>query len=307
VRKIARLVVFFSLSFASLLLVSTGMRFLAIRLEWVKSLSSQPLSTLAVLIAAARWAMSFGLYGGVLLSLSYAARERIFAPAAAVCITLLALGFACGIGQGLESWENVPSAGVPTRPLGGPGLILGGSERPSSTAIVLVRGPAEPGGARVVAVPGRPMQYHAVFAGKDPLDGLPPAPFGDGSPWFLRSLAIDLRLNAENLQRLAGEGLAAFLEYAGALIFLLCSLSFVFKLSAWPLANLFLGCLAFRGILALETFFNSPEMQDVFDSFLQGRLPLTHAVPLIFCGVGLLACLYSVLVYLARKQGAYAA
>jgi len=279
------------------------MRFLAIRLEWVKALSGQPIAPLVGLIAAARWALSLALYGGVLLGLSFSAREGFFAPAAVVCIALLAVGLVTGISLGLGSWENVPPARTPPPSLGGPGVILVSSQRPSSMAVVLLRGPAEPGGARVVAIPGRPMQYQAEFAGRDPaLAGLPPAPFGDDSPWFLKSLAIDLRLNGENLRRLLGEGLLPFLEYAGALVFLLCSLSFIFKFSAWPLANLFLGCLAFRGILALETFFGSPETRDVFDSVLQGRLPLSHVVPLIFCGVGLLACLYSFLVNLTRRR-----
>ena len=299
--------VFFSLSFAILFLVSTGMRFLTIRLELAKLLSYRSEATLTMLIAAAHWAMSFALYGGVLLGLSYAAREGIFAPAAAICIALLTIGFASGIGMGLASWENVPPTSTTELPLGGPGLILGNSERPSSTTIVLLRGPAEPGGARVVSIPGRPMQYQGEYTGRNlALAGLPPAPFGDDTPWFLKSLAIDLRLNAENLRRLLGMGLPPFLEYAGALVFLLCSLLFIFKFSAWPLANLFLGCLAFRGILALETFFNSAEMQDVFGSFLQNRVPISHVVPLIFCGVGLLAWLYSFFAYLARRRDEHA-
>ena len=295
--------VFFSVSFAVLFLVAAGMRFLAIRLEWVKALSGEPVATLTGLIAAARWALSFALYGGVLLSLSYAARKGVFAPSAVICIALLAIGFVTGIGMGLASWENVPPVRTTMPPLGGPGLILVSSQRPSSMAVVLLRGPAEPGGARVVAIPGRPMQYQEEFVGRDPsITGLPPAPFRDENPWFLKSLAIDLRLNAENLRGLLDEGLLPFLEYTGTLIFLLCSLLFIFKFSAWPLANLFLGCLAFRGILALETFFNSPEIQDVFDSVLQDRLPLPHVIPLIFCGVGLLACLYSFLVNLTRRR-----
>jgi hypothetical protein len=47
-------------------------------------------------------------------------------------------------------------------------------------------------------------------------------------------------------------------------------------------------------------------MQETFDSFLQNRLPLPMVVPLIFCAVGLLAYLYSFLVFLARRQS-YAA
>jgi uncharacterized membrane protein YfcA len=67
-------------------------------------------------------------------------------------------------------------------------------------------------------------------------------------------------------------------------------------------ANLFLGCLAFRGILALETFLNSPEMQDAFGSFLGSWLLASLTVPLIFCFIGLLVYLYSILVFLSKRR-----
>jgi peptidoglycan/LPS O-acetylase OafA/YrhL len=96
-----------------------------------------------------------------------------------------------------------------------------------------------------------------------------------------------------------------FLIHTGALIFLLSSLMFILKFSAWPLVNLFLGCLAFRGILAAEILCNTSEMQELFNSFLQNRLPVSLAVPLIFCGVGLIAHLYTFLVHLTRRQSDY--
>ena len=304
-----------------------GMRFLAIRLEWIGTLSLQPGAILTMLITAARWALSLGLYGGILLGLSFAVREKVFMPAAVFCMALLGLGFAYGVSCGLDSWEKVPPEKEPAQLLGGPGLILANSRLPSGggrisdatltgaysagssgTSLVLLRGPSEPGRARVVAIPGKPIAYQAEFTGRDPASvSLPPVLFGDESPWFLKSLVIDLRLNAENLRMLFNEGFLPFVLYTGALVFLLCSLSFVLKFSAWPLVSLSLGCLAFRGILALETLFNSPEMQDIFNAFLQNRLPVQLAVPLIFCGVGFLAYLYSFLVYLAKRQGEHAA
>ena len=306
VRRLARLALFFSLGFVILFLFAAGMRFLAIRLEWIKTLSRQGEAILTELIAAARWALSFSLYGGILAGLSYSVRKKIAMPAALLCVGLLGLGFVCGASIALDSWEQVPPETRPAQLLGGPGLILANSRQPSSAVMVLLEG--EPNGARVMAIPGKPLEYQAEYAGKDPsLVSLPAAPFEDNSPWFLKSLAIDLRLNAEKLRQLFNAGLGPFLLYTGALIFLLCSLSFILKFSAWPLLSLCLGCLTFRGVLALEIFVNSREMQDVFDSFLRDRLPLPLAVPLIFCGIGIVACLYSFLVYLAKRQGERAA
>jgi hypothetical protein len=303
VKSLAKLALFFSLGFAVLFLISTGLRFLAIRVEWVRTLSLERETLLVELITAARWALTLTLYSGILFGLNYAARNRVFAPVSILCIIALTMGFVYGIGQALESWENVPPARTPTQSLGGPGVILSNNATSQGTALVLLQGSAQPGGARVVATPGRPLLYQAEFAGRDQaLTSLPPAPFSDDNPWFIKSLSIDLRLSAGNLQRRLNEGLIPFMIYAGALIFFLCSCMFIHKISVWPLANLFLGCLAFRGVLALEIFFNSPEMQEVFDSFLQRRLPVSLAVPLIFAAVGLLVYLYSFLVFLTRRQ-----
>jgi hypothetical protein len=303
VRNLAKLALFFSLSFAILFIAATGLRFLAVRVEWVRTLSLERETVLFELITAARWALSFALYGGIMLGLSLAANYRVFAPLAILCIVVLSIGFVGGISLGLENWENVPPERTLTPSLGEPGVILANTTGPSGTVLVLLEGSAKPGGARVVATPGRPLLYQSEFTGRDQaLISLPPVPFKDDVPWFLKSLAIDVRLNAENLRQRLNDGLLPFAIYTGALVFLLCSFMFLQRFSVWPLANLFLTCLAFRGILILETFFNSPEMLDAFDSFLQGRLILSLVIPIIFAGVGVLIYLYSFLVYITKRQ-----
>jgi hypothetical protein len=306
VRKLLKLVLFYSLSFALLFLITTGLRFFILRVEWIRALSQEQGAILADLIIAARWALSLCLYGGILIGLSYVVRKRVFAPVALPCIFALTLVFIWGVGLLVENVKNVPSAKTRDQPLGKPGLILSNTILPSGTVIVLLEGPANPGGSRVVATPGKPMLHQPEFAGKNlAITDLPPAPFINDCPWFLKSLAIDLRLNAEILWRHLDIGLLPFLIQTGSLVFFLCSLMFIFRLSAWPLVDLFLGCLAFRGVLSLEIFFHTPETQEVFNSFLQNRLPLSLVVPLIFCGVGALFCLYSFLVYLIKGRYDY--
>jgi hypothetical protein len=306
VRKLVTLVLFFCLGFAILFLVAAVLRFLVLQIEWVRRLSWEQESVLVWLIAAARWALSLALYGGIFMSLNFAVRKKVFTPIALLCTMVLTIFFICGIDEALKNMENVPAAKTSIKPLGGPGLILSNTMRPAGTILVLLQGPDKPSGNRVVASPGKPLLYQEEFTGRNlPFINLPPAPFTDDTPWFLKSLAIDLRINSEILQQHLNEGLESFLIYAGALIFLLSSLIFIFKFSAWPLVNLFLGGLAFRGILALEIFFNTPEMQDIFDSFLQNRIPISMTVPLLFCGVGLLIHLYSFLVFLARRKNDY--
>jgi hypothetical protein len=149
------------------------------------------------------------------------------------------------------------------------------------------------------------MLYQGSFSGRDTSAALSPAPFGEGSPWFFKSIAIDLRLSSENLRQCYGMGSLSFLVYIGALVVLLSSFFFFINFSAWPPANFFLCCLVFRGVLSLETLFNSPEMQEFFGSLLENYLPVSAVVPLIFCSVGLLAYLYSFLVYLVKRKSVH--
>jgi FtsH-binding integral membrane protein len=304
VKKCAKLAIAFSVCFAALFLAAAGARFLALRVEWARTFPQMPETVLGDLITAAHWALSLAVYGGLLAGLSYAVRKHIPAPGAVLCIAALALGFSFALNAALAHWEQVPQAQIPVRRLGEAGLILSNGGRSTDTAIVLLTGPQAPRGPRVAAVPGQPLLYQsdpAVPGGS--VITMPPAPFRNETPWFLKSLAIDLRLEAEQMIDRYRQGLFPFLMYAGALIFFLSSLTFIFKLSAWPLANLFTGCLVFRGVLALETFFNSPEMQSAFDSFLKDMLPVPLAVPLIFFGCGTLVYIYSLLVFLAKKRG----
>jgi hypothetical protein len=310
VKNLARLALFFSLSFAVLLLFAAALRFLHIRIDGTRLLPRQPRMMLYDFIAAARWALPLAVYGSLLSGLSYAARlntgllgrrRRLSAPPVMMCLGLLVLVFTGGISLGLERLGTMAPARDMAKPLGEAGLLL----TQGDTAIVLLREPGETLGPRTAAVPGRPLLYQEQPWGpNNTIIGLPPVPFRSENPWFLQSAAIDLSLTGRNFESRLREGVLPFFAYTGALVFLLVSLGFILKLSNWPLANFFLGCLAFRGILALETFLNASEIQDLFASFLGDRfpLPLSWTVPLIFCFFGVLVNLYTFLVFLAKRQ-----
>jgi hypothetical protein len=299
VKNFAKLAIFFSLTFIIVFLATAGIRFLSLRVDWAKSLPPKPETSLTLLIAAAHWALSLALFSSILLALSYAVRRNCFAPSALLCIMTLAFVLCYGFSFALENWKSVPPAQSSGIPLGGNGLILSNSLNRNETAVILLKGTAEPLGPRVTAIPGQPLLFHETAGANF---DLPPVPFADVTPWFLKSVSIDIRLNGEMIQKKFIEGLIPFFIYSGSLIFLLCSLGFAIKFSAWPLANLFLGILAFRGILALETFFYTPEMQEIFDSFFKNLLPVELAVPLIFVGFGVMVHFYSFLVFVAKRR-----
>jgi hypothetical protein len=310
-KNLARLTLFFTLSFALVFLFAGALRFLHIRIDGVRLLPFQARLLLSDGLSAARWALPLALYASLLGGLSYAARlsagllgrirRPIAAPQTMLCLFVLSLALSGGISLGLERLEGMAPAQDTLRPLGGPGLLLSQGD----ASIVLLRGPEESRGPRAAAIPGRPLLYQEQPAGpNNTIPGLPPVPFRVQGPWFLRSISIDFSLTARHFESLLQEGLRPFFIYAGALVFLLVSLGFIQKLSKWPLANLFLGCLAFRGVLAAETFLNSPEIQDLLASFLGDRFPLPTAwtVPLIFCLFGVLLNLYTFLVFLIKRQ-----
>jgi hypothetical protein len=220
-----------------------------------------------------------------------------------LCVFVLSCGFAVGVCLGLfhaDSALVLPGTDTPPA-LGKPGLILTQGE----TAVVLLDEPSDPTGSRVIAIPDRPLIYQKTPAG--PANAgftLPPLPFRIGGPYFLTSLFIDFSLAAGQLRNRLHDGFIPFGMYLGALCLLLSSLRFVMELTSWPLANLFLGALVFRGILAAGTFLDSGEIQQFILVFLKTDIPQFTITPIIFCGMAVLALLYTVAANLAGGRRA---
>jgi len=299
VRKLAKLILFFSSTFFIIFAAVTVVRFLSLRVDWARSLPPKPETALTLLISAAHWALSFSLFSSIIISLNYAVRRKCKALLSVPCIMLLSFFLCFGISFLLDQWKSVPPSQSIGIPLGSEGLILSNSLSKNETAVVLLNGSSEPFGPRVTAIPDLPLTYsNSATTNFD----LPLVPFGDDTPWYLKNLSIDIRLNAEMFQRKFLEGFFPFFIYVGSLIFLLCSLGYVMKFSVWPLANLFLASLAFGGILTLITFLNTPEIQEVIDSFLNKLIPTTLALPLFFLGFGLLLNAYSLLTFAAKRR-----
>ena len=303
-RKLAKLILFFSVTFVIIFAAATCLKFLALRVDWAKNLPPRPETALTLIIAAAHWALSLTLFSSILLTTNYFVRKNHLPLTSIVCIMLLAFGFTFGISLMLEHWKSVPPAQTAGVQLGGKGMILSNSMNRNVTAVVLLEGTANPYGPRVMAIPGQPLAFHETL----PIDHaganliLPPVPFGDDTPWFFESLVIDIRLNAQVFQRKFSENIFLYLLYVGSIIFLLCALGYVIKFSVWPLANLFLAIFAFRGILALGTFFNSPEMQETINSFLNNLIPAAFALPIFFIIIGVLVHTYSIMATIVKRR-----
>jgi hypothetical protein len=172
-------------------------------------------------------------------------------------------------------------------------------------SIILLKGPAESRGPRVVSLPGEPLIYQEVSLGPNNTAlSLPPLPFRNETGPQLTGLFIDFALTARQLEDRFWEGLVPFFSYTAALSLLLLSLRFILDAGRWPLASFFVGALAFRGALALETFLNTGEAQDYLAVFTGDWAPRALISPLIFAALALVIFLFTGLVHLVKPGGA---
>ncbi|GHT69608.1 hypothetical protein FACS1894110_19400 [Spirochaetia bacterium] len=250
------------------------------------------------LFTAIQWALPVAVYFSLLLGLSYSVRRHVSAILSIIILVVLAGAFSVGISLGTGGLARVSFQQRTPKKLGSPGLILSQADN----VMVLLRDPAEVSGSRVVSLPGQPLIYQETPLGpNNTIITLPPVPFRASMDWSLQSLTIDFSLTGREFERRFSGGMESFLFYAIPLIFLLACLRFVLNFSNWPLANLFLGALAFRGILALETFLNADDIQKFLANFLGDLVPASCITPLAFCVLAVLICLYTSLNWLTMN------
>jgi hypothetical protein len=294
VKNIARITLFFSVSFVLIFLAAALMGSLH---AWIEAARTVPVQRDSIFPAslAAGGALPLALYLSLLLTLSYSSRRAVPVPLTIIWLGIFAGVFALGVSLGIAraGAVNAPALQPPPGGLGKPGLILSRG----STTMILVGDPETPAAPRVVSLPGRPLIYQ-----ESPQTALPPAPFKNGEGAFLRDVLTDISLTARRFNRLLERGIIPLGVYMGSLIFLLVSLRFVLDFSTWPLANLFLGALVFRGILAFESFLNSLEIQNFIGLFTGRLIPPSLISPGVYCGLGGLIILYTALVSLARGR-----
>jgi hypothetical protein len=301
IKNPARLILFFSTCFAVILLSFGLIRFLQFRIDGVRFLPPREVSFLPEIIASVQWALPVSLYLSLLFGLSYTAKKNMPLSLSVLCLILLSQGLTLAVSEGIMQLKAVPvpPAGAGPVPPGGPGLIFSLGD----TTIVLMEEPANIRGPRVVAIAGRPLAYQEVPLGpNNTILGLPPIPFREETSYLLNSLIVDFSLSDRQLEDRRSGGLISFLLYSFSLIFFLVSLRFVLEMSRWPLANLCLGAVVFRGILALETFLNAREIQAFLESLPGNPLDASLNTPAIFGALGLIILIYTGLNNIAKSR-----
>ena len=298
-KNIAKLTLFFSLTFTIAFLAAVMLAILSSWLEFARyiPIADRP----AVDIMELAWnALPPVIYLSILLVLSYTARRNIPTFLAITNVLILGCIFYMGLSFGISRTGAVK---VDFRPVASlqaePGLILSRS----NNAMILLRESSDIRGPRVVSIPGQPLIYQEVPQGPgDTILTLPPLPFADTTPWFIRSLTIDFYLSAVELRSRLEYSLLSFAVYAFSLILLLASMRFILGMSQWPFANLLLGALVFRGIASLEAFLNTREINTMIYSFLPGILPSEFITPAVFGALAVTVIFYTLLIRIVRPR-----
>ena len=298
-KNIAKLTLFFSLAFSLLLLTAIMLAFLSAWIDFARfiPIEARP----AVNIMELLWnVLPPVVYLSILLVLSYTARRKMPIPLSIINILVLGCIFYMGLSFGISRAGAVEVNFSPVASLRAePGLILSRS----NNAMILLRESGDLWGPRVVSIPGQPLIYQELPQGPgNTILTLPPLPFADTTPWFIRSLSIDFSLNAAELRSRLDNNVLSFAVYVVSLILFLASMRLPLGMSKWPLANLLLGALIFRGIAALEAFLNTREMNTMIDSFLPGSLPPEFITPAVFGAMALLVIFYTLLIRIVRPR-----
>jgi hypothetical protein len=297
VKGLARLILFFTLCFILTLVLSSLCIFVSRLLDAAIHIPALPIALIPALLASLRACIPQTLYITVLLTLSYAARRDIPFPLAFVCLFLLVFSASGGLYLGTvraDRFDSLARTDTP-RTLGSPGLILS----QGNISIVLLEKPGQERGARVVSIPGQNLLYQSIPLGPGTLHE---AAFKAPLPYFLQSILLDFSLAGARYEMLLTQGFQYFIAYLASISLFLCSLGFLFRISVWPLANVFIGALAFRGILAFETFINSREVLELLGEYVESGIPRSFISALIFALAAALIILYSLLARLARRR-----
>ena len=299
-KNLARLLIFYSLSFVIAFVFVLVLRFLSSWIDAVRIIYQNP-ERADVIIAAAKMALPVALFLTIMLSLSYSVRRRISPFVSITLVFILSCVFYSAFFIGIERIEVYdPTLEIPANLNSEAGLILSQLD----TDIILLRGGGDSGGVaefpRVIAFPERPLVYQEAALG--PRNTVLSLPLEGKAPWFVQSMLMDFSLLAREFESRYIEGLFSFLFFGAALFLLLASLRFVMELSSWPMANLFLGALCFRLILSLVIFLRAADVIDFLNTFANGYFEQNLIAPIVFMILGLLILLYTFMVTMARRR-----
>ena len=306
VKNAAKLVLFLSVTFLGLLVISG---FLSLLQNWTNeallfppeySAEFQQEQNSGKIVVYMESSIPVAFYISILLALNYAARRKIAYPAAFGLILVFVLALSGAAFFGLESLGkmgfSLPIKKPPVE-LAKPGFLLNQGTL-SGYETAFLEAPQKPDGAVVLMSEGQPFNYQG--------QGFPVSrtrlPFFAEKRGVFTGINRDIEHSSQVFTDWFRNGFWSYGVYTGALAAFLLSLGCLVNISFWSLANLFFGALAFRGVFALKNFLNQGNIHSLLSSFAGKVIHPSLINPLIFFFLTILILLYSGLVYLARGR-----
>ncbi|MDR0526070.1 MAG: hypothetical protein LBG90_09410 [Spirochaetaceae bacterium] len=308
-KNIARLILVLSICFIAVFGASLIIALLQLRIDAMRTSPVLPNIRLQDIDAGAQSVLPLTLYFALLLGISYTARKNIPVPASIACLVSLGMLFAILITLGTKTLESIPKPSSPSTAgvkLGKPGLII--SQPDGDGALVYLQDPGNPQSPRVLALPNAPLTYQSPGSNSSPeephhqISGFYRDLAQSNMFFLLNEVFQDFTFAAEQFRSRFKENILLFVLYAFGLVFLLSSLRFIMDLSGWPLANLFLGILAFRGVLGLERFLDAESTLAFISSFIGDRFPSRQISSFVFCTLGIICILFTALTHLKKSR-----
>jgi hypothetical protein len=242
------------------------------------------------------------IYGTMLVGLRYTARVSMPISLSIMSLVILGIGWTGVLTLGISRIQAIP---VPLSQdkifsLGEPGLLLSQTD----TSEVFLSDPHKPQSPQVISVQDKPLVYEPVphADALSGIRGMSLSPFRINAPAALQGISHDLASTATQLNTRLNQGFIPFIIYVGGLMVLLSSLRVIFTLGAWPLANLCIGMVVFRGVLALEALLNTPRIQSDLYSLVGERIPKPLLGSLLLYLLGLFLILYTVVFQLVKSR-----
>jgi hypothetical protein len=297
VKHFAKLLLFFSVSFFGILLISSlftlfeeGVNHAVLFPPGDKS----PLNALHCIENS----VPAAFFISILISLSYASRRRLSYPVVFIIILMFSLIFSSAVYVGIE--KSVKSGGFPVKQAENPALLAqpGYIYNPGSrdTRYVFLQDPHRQGGPIVVA--SSDLYYQRQGASLEPS----PLPFEKEKNGILESIIKDFTQCSVYFTALFRAGSGEYWVYAGSLAMFLLSLGCLFNISYWHLANLFFAAVVFRGALALDIFLNQTNISGILRSAAGGGISSALINPSIYLFLTALILVFSGLFVLARGR-----
>lgn len=287
VKNVLRLVLFYLIAFLFFLLLGTGVSTMRVWMDGAFGIPPHSISVYSTVLYFLGATLPAAAFGASLLVIPNGMRRGPLLTGTVVLFLSTAVLTGVTYGTSVLRRTTVPAPrDLNAQVLGAPGLIVDYSE----ASLIYLDDPGNGLGKAVVAKAGAPLRVTSAREAQASVQRMrETSPFGPSleTPATFSSLERVFSGAAHRLSLAGQEGLMALLAYSLALALLMASFSPFAGVTKWPLADLVLCAIFYRGLLEFEGIVASGPVVR-FASALGLGVPQDYLVPGMLGAVGLL-------------------